>query len=376
MLTGRERRYGYINNKGNELIVLDHQANAAIILLDAEKNMLSALQRVVTPLGVALYHADTAQQALTLCSTQRAHLIITDMRIADAQVADLLQQASKIQPGIRKLILTGFADLEQTISAINEGHINRYFTKPWDNRVLRAAIKDELALFAEDQQANALKIELIKRAGELELKAETVSRLFEASSGMLKSVRYETAMDLYHRLLAYRFPRTLRFSRQVASWASALAQDVGLKGDSVAQVHAAAALHQVGMIALPFSVRDTQRMTLDQFAEYRQYPEIGAEAIQGEANYDEVAKMIRFHREDFNGGGYPDQLVADAIPLGSRIIRLVIDFQAVLDREGKTAAVAILQDGAWYSYDPQLVTLFVSQTLTNASNLDLPYGNF
>jgi response regulator RpfG family c-di-GMP phosphodiesterase len=355
--------------------VLDKQTNAAIILLDAEKNMLSALQRVVVPLGVALYHADTAQQALALCSAQRAHLIITDMRIADAQVADLLQRAGQVQPGIRKLILTGFADLEQTISAINEGHINRYFTKPWDNHVLRAAIKDELALFADEQRAAAQQVELIKRAGELELKAENASRLVEASTDMLKSVRYETAMDLYHRLLSYRFPRTLRFSRQVASWADALAQDMLLDSEIVAQVHAAAALHQVGMMALPFTTRDTHQMTVDQFAEYRQYPEIGAAAIQGEAEYGEVAKMIRFHRENYNGSGYPERLVADAIPLGSRIIRLVIDFQAVLDRKGEAAAVVLLQAGASKSYDPILVKLFLSQTRTHPSTLDLPYGN-
>jgi response regulator RpfG family c-di-GMP phosphodiesterase len=355
--------------------MLGKQANAAIILLDAEKNMLAALQRVVMPLGVALYHAATAQQALALCSAQRAHLLITDMRIADAQIADLLRQASQAQPGIRKLILTGFADLEQTISAINEGQINRYFTKPWDNLVLRDAINEELALFAGEQQAVAQQAALVQRADELELKAAAASRQSAASAHQLRSVRHETAMDLYHRLLSYRYPRTLRFSQQVAHWAAALAQDMALDSETVAQVHAAAALHQVGMAALPFTVRDTRQMSAEQLTEYRQYPEIGAEAIQGDADHDQVATLIRYHREDFYGGGYPNQLAAEDIPLGARIIRLAIDFQAVLDRKGRTSAVALLQAGASSYYDPQLVTLFLNQTLTDPSNMELPYGN-
>jgi response regulator RpfG family c-di-GMP phosphodiesterase len=364
---------------GNLFIVgqsmLEKRANAAIILLDAEKNMLAALQRLVMPLGVALYHAATAQQALALCSAQHAHLLITDMRIADAQIADLLRQASQAQPGIRKLILTGFADLEQTISAINEGQINRYFTKPWDNLVLRDAINEELALFAGQQEAVAQQAALVQRAGELELKAEAASRQFEASVHQLGTVRYETAMDLYYSLLSYRFPRILRFSQQVAHWAAALARDMALDSETVAQVRAAAALHQIGMVALPFRERDIRQMSAEQRAEYRQYPEIGAEAIQGEADHDQVATLIRYHREDFDGGGYPNQLAAEDIPLGARIIRLAIDFQAVLDRKGKVLTVALLQAGASSFYDPQLVTLFINQTLTNPSNLELPYGN-
>jgi response regulator RpfG family c-di-GMP phosphodiesterase len=364
---------------GNLFVVgqsmLDKQVNAAIILLDAEKNMLAALQRVVMPLGVALYHAATARQALGLCSAQRAHLLITDMRIADAQIADFLQQASQAQPGIRKLILTGFADLEQTISAINEGQINRYFTKPWDNLVLRDAINEELALFAGQQRAVAQQAALVQRAVELELKAQAASRQSEASAQQLRSVRHETVMDFYHRLLSYRFPRTLRFSQQVAHWAAALAQDMALESDTVVQVHAAAALHQVGMAALPFTVRDTRQMSAEQLAEYRQYPEIGAEVIQGDVDHDPVATLIRYHREDFCGGGYPNQLAAEDIPLGARIIRLAIDFQAVLDRKGRASAVALLQAGASSYYDPQLVTLFLNQTLTDPSNLELPYGN-
>lgn len=331
--------------------------------------MFLALRRVIAPLGVGLQHAASAAAALALVERFDAQLLITDMRIADALVADLLRQASRIRPGIRKLILTGFADQEQTISAINEGKINRYFTKPWINEELRAAIADELKLYAQQQQVTARQSALVRHAAEADRKMIVTSQLFAKSTDLLKSVRHETAIDLFQRLLGGRLPKMLRFSQDVARLAKALAEDAGLDAGTVEQVRVAAALHQIGLLSLPFSVRDLRQMSAEQLQEYRQYPVIGADAIQGDTEVDEVATIIRCHREDFNGDGYPTRLVGQFIHVGARIIRLLIDYQAVYLRNGDAAAVRVLQAGAGTRYDPVLVQTFLSRTLGGAASV-------
>ncbi len=65
--------------------------------------------------------------------------------------AELLHLLAHDYPSMRRIILTGYADLEQTVNAINSGRVHRYLTKPWPNDELVEAVREELAVSEKER---------------------------------------------------------------------------------------------------------------------------------------------------------------------------------------------------------------------------------
>ena len=97
----------------------------------------------------------------------------------------------------------------------------------------------------------------------------------------------------------------------------------------------------------------------------RQHPVIGERILRAIPSLGPVARIVRHEHERFDGGGYPDGLTGDEIPLGSRIILACDAYHAMTsDRPyrramGDAQAVAELARGAGTQFDPRVVTALV-----------------
>lgn len=152
----------------------------------------------------------------------------------------------------------------------------------------------------------------------------------------------------------------------VAHWAELVAQRMGCSPAQVREIRWAALLHNVGKVGIPEEVlRKSGPLTADELALVQRYPVLGEQILEAVPRFRGVARLVRHHRERWDGTGYPDGLRGEEIPLGSRIIAVVDAYNAMTDHRryrvvrGHAEAVAELQRHAGSQFDPQVVRVFL-----------------
>jgi len=114
-----------------------------ILLVDDEQNVLHALQRELKDCYEIEAFCDPAE-ALLRSKAASFDLVISDYKMPDMNGIQFLKQFGNIQPDAARLILSGQADINALISAINDTHIYRFIAKPWDRIELLSCITQAL----------------------------------------------------------------------------------------------------------------------------------------------------------------------------------------------------------------------------------------
>lgn len=129
-------------------------------------------------------------------------------------------------------------------------------------------------------------------------------------------------LELMVAAIEARDPYTSGHSRRVAEKARVISRAVGLREKEVERIVAAALLHDVGKIHEVFGpiLSKPGRLTPEEQVVMRTHPIKSAELVGTVTQLRDVVPLIRHHHENWDGSGYPDGLIGDGIPLGSRII--------------------------------------------------------
>lgn len=151
----------------------------------------------------------------------------------------------------------------------------------------------------------------------------------------------------------------------VGRMARKLAAQLGVTPMEVEQITVAGILHDVGMRELSYDTIYAKRtLTDEEMALVRQHPRVGAFLVEDIPWPYPIAPLIRHHHERWDGGGYPDGLKGDEIPLGSRLIHLCEAFDAMTSPSSYRAvlsdyqAIDILDSKAGTQFDPELTPEF------------------
>lgn len=341
-----------------------------ILLLDDENALFKSIKRLVRPLDATLLAVRSAECALELCTERKIQLVIVDINRRDLDVSQFLSEVSDCNPCTRKLVLTSYAELETTIDAINEGKINRYFTKPWDPDCLRMAIAEELDEYTQIEESLRRNEAMGQTVQSLKKKATFTARLYEGIPDILRSTNYHSAINIYSSLLEERRPGSGRHGKQVAKTAIRMCEKLAVSLIDREKIATAAELHQIGLLGLPDAIvsKSVSEYSRSEHELYEQYPRLGAKALGTDQSWKDVALIVRHHREDFMGSGFPDQMVAAFIPLGSRIVRICADYEKAKHSMAKLSALQILKYGAGTLYDPELVDILLKITKENSCN--------
>jgi two-component system, cell cycle response regulator len=173
--------------------------------------------------------------------------------------------------------------------------------------------------------------------------------------------------DVLLRALAERNPELGQHISGVAELAEAVARGLHLDEEQVDHVRHAAALHDVGKVAIPDAILD-KPAALDE-AEWefiRRHTIIGERIVAAAPALRQVAALVRSSHERWDGGGYPDALTGEEIPLGARIVSVCDAFDAMVAdrpyRSGMDAADALaeLERCSGTQFDPDVVTVFAA----------------
>ena len=149
----------------------------------------------------------------------------------------------------------------------------------------------------------------------------------------------------------------------MAELAGAVGEELGLDAADLIDLRRAAALHDIGKIAIPDAILHAPRALDAAEWEYmRQHTIIGERIISAAPGLQTVAAIVRSSHERFDGNGYPDQLVGDEIPLAARIVAVCDTYDAIVTdrsyRAGRTPeeAIAELRRCAGTQFDPRVVS--------------------
>ena len=112
-----------------------------VLVVDDEPEVLNTLNRQLRR-DFEVLIAHDAEAALALLDQHCVQVIISDERMPRITGCQLLTQVRERNPHIVRLLLTGYADLAVVIEAINQGHIYRYITKPWNAVEIRTIVRE------------------------------------------------------------------------------------------------------------------------------------------------------------------------------------------------------------------------------------------
>ena len=139
--------------------------------------------------------------------------------------------------------------------------------------------------------------------------------------------------ELFHTLAKVfdaRDPFVGGHAAQVATYAVAIAQELGLPADRVETIRQGALLHDIGKIAIPEAIlHKPSKLTAAEYEFLKKHADIGANFIETSQGLRHLAPFIRHHHERWDGGGYPSRLVGEAIPIEARILNVCDSVEAM-----------------------------------------------
>ena len=302
-----------------------------ILVVEDDAAVRSMLSEALLSLGYAVRAAASAEHALAVLETSPPDLVLTDVHMGAMSGVELCARI-KGDPRwalLPVVIVTAVSDLDARVAGLAAG-ADDFFAKPFNL------------------------LELRTRVGAL-LRVKTLLDQLERAESVITALGATIeARDVY----------TSGHCERLAAYAMAVGSALGVPPSLRRALRLGGYLHDLGKIAVPDSVLlKPGPLTPAERKEINRHPDVGADLVRGLHTLDDVRPLIRHHHERWDGSGYPDGLLGEAIPLGARIMAVVDVYDALrtarpykspLSR-AKTLEVlkAETDTGAW---DPRVVT--------------------
>jgi two-component system response regulator LytT len=160
---------------------------AKILLVDDEPKVINALKRVLNSEDYELLSTTSAEEAMQILRNSNLDMIICDQCMPNILGIDILKYSKKLLPDAIRILITGFSDINVAISAINEGSIFYYFSKPWNNEEINQVVKRGLDLVKKRKEKKG-QLELMEYSRE---NLEEVTGKLKSLNELLKSIKKE-----------------------------------------------------------------------------------------------------------------------------------------------------------------------------------------
>lgn len=305
---------------------------ATILVVDDQQPNLDLLEALLEAEGYRVLTASTGERALEIALEAAPDAVLLDVMMPGMDGFEACRRL-KADPRTRRVpvvLVTALVEDKDRISGY-ESEADDFLTKPVSRPVLLARVRNLVRLKT-----------LHDHMEDMEAVIYTLAATVEAKD--------KNTQGHVYRMARY------------CEWLAAAAGT----GVEPAVVRAGAILHDIGKIGIPEAILCKQgRLTSREYAVMKRHPEIGARICRKLHNAPVIVPMVLHHHERWDGGGYPDGLAGEAIPLTARIVSIADSFDAmVADRVYHKGvpwdeALALLAEGAGTQWDPRLAGIFV-----------------
>lgn len=322
-------------NRMNSLPLSPLKYKHSILVIDDEEAILDIMKITLANQGYDLHTANSAEEGLKILKeSPNFSLIISDQIMPGMLGVQFFAQAREICPNAMRVLLTGYADMDAIIEAVNSGGIHLYITKPWRKDELLYSINQILSraeLLIENQQLT----ELVKKQNEalmelnknLEEKVRMKTLHLEQSTRELKT-SYERIQLILEgtelamsKIVESRDPYTAGHEQHVAKIACTIARNMSLPNIQIEAIRIAGSLHDIGKIAVPSEILTKPgRLNKLEMEMVKTHAQNAYDILKTIEFPYPIAKIILQHHERIDGSGYPQGLKGEEILLEARII--------------------------------------------------------
>ena len=300
-----------------------------ILCVDDDANILAAIQRQFRK----KYQIDIAlgpRQGLKAVSSGEPYaVVVADMNMPEMNGVEFLIQFRRQSPDTVRIMLTGNADQQTAMQAVNQGHVFQFLNKPCPPENLAAALEAGLRQY----QLVSAERELLEKtlSGSVKMLTDMLSMLDPNSFGRAQRLR-----DLV---------RAFGQSRNLTPlW----------------ELEMAAMLSPVGYLTVPATVLEkapaAQNLSAPEQHILARVPEIGARLVANIPRLESVAQIILYHHKNFDGSGFPtDKVAGQDIPIGARILRVLQDVLLLESQKLPRTKVLETMRACPGRYDPQVL---------------------
>lgn len=290
--------------------------------------------------------ARDGQEAIERLSVLRPDILITDLKMPRMDGEELARRALLLQPDITILVTTGNGTVENAVRML-KGGVFDFITKPFSIQALISSIDRG--------------VERTRNLAEL----HGVRDVVEALVAALES------KDIYLK----------GHSRRVSRLSGLIAGKLGWPRRQVRLLEYAALVHDVGKIGIREEILNKPGpLTPSEMELMKKHPVYSRDILRPVAFLREVLPDVYHHHERWQGGGYPEGLKGEAIPLGARIITVADSYDAMASDRAYRPAMSEKEILEVYrrlrgtQFDPALVDLFLRhfQEIKEIHALDHP----
>lgn len=160
---------------------------------------------------------------------------------------------------------------------------------------------------------------------------------------------------------------TIGHARRVADYAVAVASSLGVSKNELRIIEYAALLRDIGKVNVPHALLNkTGPLTDEEWIIMKSHSTLGAEMVSTVPFLADTADLILHHHENWDGSGYPEGLRGEEIPLGSRILAIATDYDAMVSNRPyhqamqPEQALEIIKNDIGIKYDPKVAEVFLN----------------
>lgn len=299
--------------------------NERVLFVDDDPNILATYQRMLRK-AIAIETAIGPAQGLHAIETRGPFaVVVADMYMPGMDGIEFLQKTLEMSPDTVRMMLTGRADLETAMDAVNQGNVFRFLTKPCSYEDMIAALEAGIRQY---RLVTAERVLLEKTlSGSVHVLTEILSMIDPGSFGKAEVLRDR--------------------ARQ-------LARAVGVQ--QTWEIEVAAMLGEIGRVTMPADSIAARRLDMTKRDELdAEIAEVGHNLIGSIPRLESVARMILYQNKRFDGTGTPHDAVAgENIPIGSRILKLLRDMSVLEEDPTTRSGMAEILKARIGWYDPNL----------------------
>ncbi len=321
---------------------LNNDEKHTVLVVDDEENNLQLLKRTLRG-QYNILTAHNGSEALDIVKQygDKISLIVSDQKMPVMEGTEFFKHVRETNPQIIKILLTGHVDTDIIVSSINDCDLFQYILKPFEPEELKIAVESGITKYSMSYNNKIFYKEL----------RELFYKTIRAISNALDT------KDSY----------TNGHSLRVTLYSMILAKQLGLDEDYMEDIEIAGLLHDIGKIAMPYSILcKIGKLTDEEFAIMKSHPVRGEKIVINIKKLQMISEWVKSHHERWDGKGYPDALKGENIPLAGRIIALADTYDAMTStRPYRTAlshetAISEIKRCAGTQFDPRLADIFVS----------------
>ena len=313
-------------------------APGKVLFVDDDLNLLDGLRRKFSRI-FDVRTAPGAGEALRMLSESGpVDVIVSDVRMPGMDGITLLSRVRELYPDIVRIILTGHADLQNALDAVNGCKAFRILSKPCP--------ADEMKLALDSAMDQA-------RLVQSQLELAVLRKHKQALEGVIIG---------FSRLVETRDPYTAGHQRKVAELAVAIGGDMGFGLDRLTGIRLAAQVHDIGKIGVPMEyLNKPGKLTDLEFAIIKQHPVLGHEILAPIDSPWPISRFVLEHHERLNGSGYPGGLSGEAICIEARVLAVADTVDAMTSNRpyrpgrGLESALAEIENNQGTLFEPEAV---------------------